>query len=86
MDGSTQDWYFTNRYCKELDITGIIIEHAFLTNSGDASKLRDESFIQALGIADATGIANYLGQFKIDYSPVFDFEYYLDRYPEVAEA
>lgn len=85
-DGSTQDWYFTNRYCKELDITGIIIEHAFLTNSGDASKLRDESFIQALGIADATGIANYLGQFKIDYSPVFDFEYYLDRYPEVAEA
>ena len=85
VDGSTQDWYFTNRYCKEQDITGIIIEHAFLTNSGDASKLQNESFIQSLGIADATGIANYLGQFKIDYSPVFDFEYYLDRYPEVAE-
>ncbi len=45
---------------------GIIVEHAFVSNSSDASKyLNSDSKLQNLGIADATGIANYLN-LKID--------------------
>lgn len=85
-DGSTEDWYFTNRYCKEQDITGIIIEHAFLTNAGDAAKLRDEAFLKELGKADATGIAKHLNVSKIDYSIIFDYNYYINRYPDIKAA
>ncbi len=38
-------------------IPGIIVEHAFITNSSDASKLASDAFRTQLGIADATGVA-----------------------------
>lgn len=41
---------------------GLIIEHAFLSNSSDAKNyLTSESSIKKLGIADAKGIAGYFG-------------------------
>ena len=40
---------------------GIIVEHAFVSNSSDASKyLNSDSKLQKLGVADANGIVNYL--------------------------
>lgn len=58
-DGTRGDGYQVIRYNKLNGIPGIIVEHAFLTNSNDASKLKDPDFVRRLGVADATGIANY---------------------------
>ena len=60
-DGSTADYFAVPRMCKEAGIAGIIVEHAFISNSGDVSKfLKTESGLKKLGVADATGIAQYL--------------------------
>ncbi len=63
-DGSTADGYVVIRESKENGFPGIIVEHAFLTNSSDAAKLKDNNFVRQLGIADATGIANYFNLTK----------------------
>ncbi len=63
-DGSKVDGYQVIRYNKLNGIPGIIVEHAFLSNSNDAAKLRDPDFIRRLGIADATGIAKYFNLSK----------------------
>lgn len=63
-DGSRVDGYQVIRYCKLNGIPGIIVEHAFLTNPEDASKLKDSDFVRRLGVADAAGIANYFGLSK----------------------
>lgn len=56
-DGSIQDYYTVIEASREVGIPGIIVEHAFIDNSSDASKLGSDSFRQQLGVADATGIA-----------------------------
>lgn len=63
-DGSLADYYGVIRRSKEAGITAVIVEHAFLTNGSDAAFLSSESNLQRLGVADATGIANYLGLTK----------------------
>lgn len=63
-DGSKADYFTTNLLAKELGLTGIIVEHAFLDNSVDAAKLKNENFLKQLGIADATGIAQKYGLIK----------------------
>ncbi|MEG2304943.1 MAG: N-acetylmuramoyl-L-alanine amidase, partial [Lachnospiraceae bacterium] len=60
-DGSLADAYTVQNTCKKLGIPGLIIEHAFVSNSGDASFLDSESDLQRLGQADAAGIAKYYG-------------------------
>lgn len=60
-NGSLADYYGVIRRSKEAGITAVIVEHAFVSNSSDAAFLSSESNIKKLGIADATGIANYLG-------------------------
>ena len=60
-DGSKADYFTTNVLAKELGLTGIIVEHAFLDHGYDAAKLQDENFLRQLGIADATGIAQKYG-------------------------
>ena len=60
-DGSLADYYGVIRRSKLAGITGIIIEHAYVSNPNDAAFLSNETNLQKLGIADATGIANYLG-------------------------
>lgn len=56
-DGSIQDYYTVIEASREEGIPGIIVEHAFVDNASDASKLNSDSFRQQLGVADATGIA-----------------------------
>ena len=76
-DGSKQDYYGIIRYSKLCGFPGIIVEHAFISNPSDAAKLAQESFLQRLGIADATGIANAYGLSKgpnIDIENKNDFE------------
>ena len=63
-DGSKADYFTTNVLAKELEMTGIIVEHAFLDHGSDAAKLQDENFLRQLGVADATGIAQKYGLVK----------------------
>lgn len=63
-DGSRTDYYSVIRNSKRNGFPGIIVEHAFISNSSDAAKLAQESFQKQLGIADATGIANYFNLTK----------------------
>ena len=64
-DGSISDYFGVQIYCKEQGIPGIIVEHAFISNSGDANSfLKTEAGLKSLGVADATGIAKYLGLSK----------------------
>lgn len=72
-DGSLADYYAVIRKSKELGFPGIIVEHAFLTNSGDvAGYLNSDEKLKKLGIADATGIANYL---ELKKAPEVTFSY-----------
>lgn len=61
---SLADYYSIIRRSKLCGFPGIIVEHAFLSNSSDAAYLKSESNLKALGVADATGIANYYGLSK----------------------
>lgn len=56
-DGSIQDYYTVIEASREKGIPGIIVEHAFIDNDAEASKLRSDSFRQKLGRADAEGVA-----------------------------
>ena len=63
--GSLEDWFTVQVANKYNGIPGIIVEHAFITNSGDVNNvLNTEAGLKKLGVADATGIANYLGLSK----------------------
>ena len=64
-DGSISDYFSVQIYAKERGIPGIIVEHAFITNSGDRNYLNSESGLKKLGVADAMGIAKYLGLVKL---------------------
>lgn len=59
--GNKGDYYGVLYHCKKFKIPAVIVEHAFMTNAGDAAKLRKESFLKQLGEADAAAIAEYLG-------------------------
>lgn len=88
--GSAADYYAVIRHCKEYGIPGIIVEHAFMSNSSDAANfLSNDEGLKKLGVADATGIAQYFGLKKEkpeEYSAVFDAAYYADRYPDLKTA
>ena len=64
QDGSTGDYYAIIRQAREENMTGIIVEHAFVTSASDAALLHDANFVRSLGIADATGIAQAYGLSK----------------------
>lgn len=89
-DGSAADYYAVIRHCKEYGIPGIIVEHAFMSNSSDAANfLSNDEGLKKLGVADATGIAQYFGLKKEkpeEYSAVFDAAYYANRYPDLKAA
>ena len=61
-DGSISDYFTVQISAKEHGIPGIIVEHAFVTNSSDVKNyLNNETGLKKLGVADATGIAKYFG-------------------------
>ena len=97
-DGSSMDYFGINRYSKAYGFPGIIVEHGFLNNESDFYNfLSSDEKLQKLGVADATGIANYLGLTQksedknytiydgIDYAPVYNYDYYTSHYPDVVE-
>lgn len=64
-DNSKADYYSVIRNSKLNGFPGIIIEHAFVSNSGDASKyLSTDEKLKKLGVADAKGIVDYYGLHK----------------------
>ena len=72
-DGSISDYFAVQIYAKEKGIPGIIVEHAFLSNANDVNKfLKTEAGLKKLGVADATGIAKYLGLSKGQWVQVGD--------------
>lgn len=61
-DGSAKDYYALINKSKVSGFATIIVEHAFCTNDSDRiNHLSTPEQYQQLGIADATGIANYYG-------------------------
>ncbi len=86
-DGSIADYYSVIKNSKKNGFPGIIVEHAFLTSKTDQAYLvkngsMNTAFLKELGQADAQGILKYC-QTKTDYSPVYDFSFYLNRYPDL---
>ncbi|MEC4295530.1 N-acetylmuramoyl-L-alanine amidase [Adlercreutzia shanghongiae] len=55
-DGSVADYYSVINGARQQGIPGIIVEHAFISNSGDALKMQSDAFLKKLGEADAQGI------------------------------
>ena len=90
-DGSLADYYGIVRQSKLCGFPGIIIEHAFLSNESDAvNYLGSDEKLKAMGEADAAAIIEYFDLSKnpneykgVDYSAVFDFEYYINKYPDI---
>ena len=61
-DGSLADFYGVIKRCKENGIPALIVEHAFVSNANDVKNyLSSDAQLKKLGIADATGIAEYYG-------------------------
>lgn len=60
-DGSLADYYGVIRLSKISGFPAVIVEHAFVTNTSDANYLKSEDNLKKLGVADAQGIAQYLG-------------------------
>lgn len=59
---SDQDYYGVIRYAKQANITGLIVEHCFISNKEEFDKyLCSNAKLQQLGIADARGIVSALG-------------------------
>ncbi len=92
-DGSLADYLAVIRECKKAGIPAVLIEHAFISNVSDTENfLSTDEKLKALGVADAEAIAEYYGLVKsdgyiyegIDYSAVFDFDYYIGKYSDVA--
>ena len=96
-DGSLADYYAVVKQAKLNHLPGIIIEHAFGTNYSDFTKyLSTDAKLKALAQADARGIIEYYGLDKfaqstgavtvnrgIDYSDVYDFDYYVNKYDDI---
>lgn len=84
-DGKASDYYSVIRNSKKNGFPGIIVEHAFISNPNDAANLKKEENLKALGEADAKGILKYCATEATDYSAVFNYEYYKDKYKDFFE-
>ena len=77
-DGSYSDYYGIIRNAKKLGVPGIIVEHAFLSNTSDYNNfLSSDSKLQKLGIADATGIAKAFGLSKGRWETIGGEKFYI---------
>ena len=96
-DGSKADYMQVVRLCKTAGICGILVEHAYLSNTSDFENfLSSDAKLKKLGEADAAGIISYLENADIqqpttvyngvDYSAVYNYDYYLNRYPDLKAA
>lgn len=59
---SDKDYYGVIRYAKQANVTGLIVEHCFISNKEEFDKyLGSNAKLQQLGVADARGIVSALG-------------------------
>ncbi len=77
-DGSKADYYSVIRDSKKYGICGIIVEHAFVSNSSDASILSSDSGLKALAKADSDGIVEYLDS-QVDEAAIPVISVYSDE-------
>lgn len=83
-DGSLADYYRVINEGKLQDVPTIIVEHVFMSNWSDVQNyLSSDEKLRALGVADATGIAEYFGLQKKDDPSAFNARYYADRYSDL---
>ena len=69
--------YAVNTESAKYGFPGLIIEHAFVSNSSDANNyLSTDAQLKRLGVADATAIANYYGLQKGYWKEVNGEKYY----------
>ena len=99
-DGSLADYYGIVYNGKLNHVPSIIVEHAFMSNESDFKKyLSTDAMLKKLAQADAKGIAQYYGldNYKkstgvvtinkgLDYHAVYDFNYYVNKYPDIKKA
>lgn len=89
-NGDDGDYYGIIRYARRANIPGIIVEHAFIDNAGDYSSfLSSDDKLRRLGAADAQGIVDAYGLSPVsesELSPVYDYSYYVQHNPDVANA
>ncbi len=87
-NGHRADWYSIVRNSMKAGLPGIIVEHGFITNPEEAARyLTSEASRKELGVADATGIANYFGLHKGSaYATLIDDseELYTEDTPDIA--
>ena len=80
------DEFAVIRCAREQGIPGILIEHGFISNSGDVWKYFSDAGCKRLGEADADAIiAQFPRSSWMDYSAVIDADYYLKNNPDVAK-
>lgn len=66
-DKSLADYYSVIRNSKASGFTGVIVEHAYISNPGDCKQfLGSTAKLKKLGEADAAGIVEYFGLVKMD--------------------
>lgn len=90
-NGATTDYYGIVRWSMKMDVNGIIVEHAYISNKSDAQIVSSDTALRSLAKADALGIAEYFGLVidpevvynGVDYSAVFDKTYYANKYPDL---
>lgn len=93
-DGSISDYYGIVRQSKNDNFLGIIVEHAFISNTSDLTKyLSTDTQLEALAKADALGIMDYYGvneslvqsvqDQEKSYALVYDYNYYVNKYADV---
>ncbi len=81
------DEFAVIRCAREQGIPGILIEHGFISNAGDVLNYFSDEGCRRLGEADADAIiAQFPKSTWLDYSSVFDANYYLSNNPDVAKA
>lgn len=98
-DGSIGDYYYLNHFSKLNGFPGIIIEHAFLSNPDEARKyLTSDAMLKKLAQADVDAIVGYYGLSTegsgrkytiyegVNYSAVYDYDYYISHNKDVAAA
>lgn len=60
-NGSLADYYAIIRNSARLGVKAMLLEHGFIGNSTDASYMNSDEKLKKIGIADASGIAEYYG-------------------------
>ena len=81
------DEFAVIRCAREQGIPGILIEHGFISHAGDVLNYFSDEGCRRLGEADADAIiAQFPKSTWLDYSSVFDANYYLSNNPDVAKA